>query len=192
MPQTWLMADTHLGHRVAARARGFGEDVQAHDATILRNLARKVRDGDDLYLLGDLAFDGWVERMPALAQLPGNLHIILGNHDRPAPNNPRGHHYQRTLMEASRALSVLPYAQINYKGAKFLLSHYPYNGDHVAGEERYTQWRLLDLGLPIIHGHTHSSEKLSFSALGTPQVCVSAEAWDLQPANLHQIKELIS
>ena len=115
MPQTWLMADTHLGHRVAARARGFGEDVQAHDATILRNLARKVRDGDDLYLLGDLAFDGWVERMPALAQLPGNLHIILGNHDRPAPNNPRGHHYQRTLMEASRALSVLPYAQINYK-----------------------------------------------------------------------------
>jgi calcineurin-like phosphoesterase family protein len=187
MGNTWLMADPHLGHGLAAKLRGF-DDVAQHDTTIIRNIRRRVQYQDTLFLLGDLAFNGWADRVHRL-RIAAELHIILGNHDRPAVNNSRGHTYQRQLMDLTGAQSVLPFARISHEGQTFLLSHYPYDGDH--GADRYEQWRLRDLGVPIIHGHTHSSEKLSYSKLGTPQICVSAEAWDMQPASIHEVHELL-
>ena len=56
-----------------------------------------------------------------------------------------------------------------------MVSHFPYSGDH-SEESRYDQWRLPDFGVPIIHGHTHSSEILSHSPNGTPQINIAWEA----------------
>ncbi len=69
-----------------------------------------------------------------------------------------------------------------------LLSHLPYwrIGDgfkrHTRKPERsarYQQWRLPDLGLPLIHGHTHDETPHIEHAGGTDfsALCVSRDAW---------------
>ena len=53
-----------------------------------------------------------------------------------------------------------------------------------------TQWRLRDAGNPVLHGHTHSTEKVSFSACGTPQLHVGWDAWG-RPVRFHEIVALL-
>ncbi len=77
-----------------------------------------------------------------------------------------------------------------------LLSHFPYVGDR--GQERYAQWRLKDEGLPLLHGHTHSAEEISYTprinnggGWPTTQMHVGLDAWNLTPVSLEQIGELL-
>lgn len=85
-------ADLHLGHRVAARERGFGDDVQAHDNWVFDGIYRWARENRDgtLFVLGDVAFDGWRDRLYGLATVSATLHLIAGNHDRCHPLNRNG------------------------------------------------------------------------------------------------------
>jgi calcineurin-like phosphoesterase family protein len=70
-------------------------------------------------------------------------------------------------------------------------SHFPYTGDSQA-ESRYDKYRALDEdGTPIIHGHTHSSEKVSRTDKGTLQIHVGVDAWDFYPVHIDQIREII-
>lgn len=62
--------------------------------------------------------------------------------------------------------------------------------DHTA-TPRYEQWRLPDMGTPLLHGHTHSAEKVSTSALTAPQIHVGVDAWGLRPVALKEIVELL-
>lgn len=186
----WMLSDPHFGHSVAARSRGF-ETVEDHDNAILRNLRRKFRTGDTVWWLGDIAFDGWQPRVhDVLWNLPGEHHLVLGNHDRAHPINNRSFDHQWGFQSAGFR-SIQTAARLKYKSTQALLSHFPYTGDHAGKADRYEEWRLRDLGIPLIHGHTHVSEKLSFSANGTPQVHVGMDAWDLQPVLIWDAFELI-
>ena len=99
--------------------------------------------------------------------------------------------------------SVQAFARIRIDGRPVLLSHFPYYGDHTA-LDRHSQYRLKDQGLWLLHGHTHSREKLGPFMLpvvtfnGEPfyqgrQLHVGVDAWDLHPVSeadvLAQIKE---
>ena len=48
-------------------------------------------------------------------------------------------------------------------------------------EPRFEQWRLEDLGVPIIHGHTHRRETVTYSQRNTLQIHVGVDAWNLMP-----------
>ena len=52
MPQIWLFGDLHFLHPKVAFLRGFSS-VEHHDSTIIRNIKRVVRDGDECWHLGD-------------------------------------------------------------------------------------------------------------------------------------------
>ena len=49
---------------------------------------------------------------------------------------------------------------------------------------------LRDAGNPVLHGHTRSTEKVSFSACGTPQLHVGWDAWG-RPVRFHEIVALL-
>ena len=66
------------------------------------------------------------------------------------------------------------------------MSHFPYDGDHVEGGDRATQWRLHDEGVILLHGHTHSADRVSLSRAGTTQIHVGLDAWGLRPVALGQ------
>lgn len=84
---TWFTADLHLSHELVAKIRGF-DTVTKHDRTLIRNYNELVKDGDEVYIVGDLCMWGPQNfgNMEALVKkLKGNKHLILGNHDKLKP-----------------------------------------------------------------------------------------------------------
>lgn len=173
---------------MVARLRGF-ETATEHDRALFRNFKKQVGEYDTVYWLGDIAFNGWKERMVMIrSRMPFvEHHLILGNHDRAHPINSRGHVYTKEFFSVFDSVSL--FGRISYGGAGALLSHFPYTGDH--GPDRYNQYRLRDEGKPIFHGHTHSDQKLSLSTNGTLQVHVGLDAWELKPVSLFDAFSLL-
>jgi len=81
----WFSSDWHLGHKniITLCNRPFN-DITHMEETFIINQNAMVRDDDDYYDLGDIAYrcnpTYAVER---LRRLNGKIHIILGNHDKP-------------------------------------------------------------------------------------------------------------
>lgn len=66
------------------------------------------------------------------------------------------------------------------------------HSDHTA-KSRYEQWRLPDHGLPLLHGHVHTSAKVTTTPItSAQQVHVGLDAWNLKPVALSQIAEVLT
>ena len=193
MTQHYYTADLHLGHEKVARIRGF-DSVPEHDYAVIKALSKVAHSGNQIYILGDISGGG--RESAALGTLAltfihkdADLHLICGNHD---SFHPMHRHYAKNRESA---LLNAAFKTIDTMGAfrhnkdKVLLSHFPYVGDR--GEDRYPEYRLNDTGRPIVHGHTHSSEKVSYSDKGSLLICVSLDAWGLKPAPKHELVKLI-
>lgn len=176
MPDIWLTSDLHLGHRMVANLRGF-DTPEHHDAALAAYWNRRVRDDAEVWVLGDVAMGGWLDRLPLLGTLPGRKHLVLGNHDRAHPLNRNGHEYLRHFLTVFDTVQTAATLALGGSVGRVSLSHFPYEGDH--GPDRFTEWRLRDSGRVLLHGHTHGTERLTATALGTPQLHVGLDAWDL-------------
>ena len=190
----FFTADLHLCHPAVAQMRGFGTAGE-HDEQVLSNLDRDLSPGDRLFILGDLSKgsgdpeDRALELLEELRQsTAAELHLIAGNHDSVSPH--RSKWIQAAEAMSPTFASVSGSGTLKIAGTRAMLSHYPYDGDHSA-VDRHTQLRLRDVGAPVIHGHTHAREVLSHSAQGTPQVCVSLDAWDLRPASKEELARFL-
>lgn len=191
----WFTADLHLGHEAVAKLRGTTNDE--HTFMIWNNLIRTTNRGDRLYVLGDLVsgFENPNAELDRIADLSMTLddngvqmHVITGNHDLVHPSRSKAGRY---LFDYCNVVdSVANIGTLKIAGQRAVLSHYPYDGDHKA-EDRDIQWRARDLGAPIIHGHTHASEPVSWSRQGTLQICVSLDAWDMHPVSKDELARLI-
>jgi calcineurin-like phosphoesterase family protein len=187
MSNLWLTSDTHLGHKFVSRLRGY-ETPDEHDAALARTWTKQVRADDEVWVLGDLALGGWAARISWFGRVPGRKHLVLGNHDRAHPLNRNGHEH----LDAFRAVfaTVQTAASISLGAGRVMLSHFPYSGDH--GEDRYPEWRLRDAGVPLVHGHTHGTERLTRSPLGTPQVHVGLDAWGQRLVHRTEVTALLA
>lgn len=154
----YYWSDLHFGHRFVAGLRGY-ENPDDHDQAIMEAWSRTVTEADTVYVLGDICGGSKHSSLKALdiiRDLPGTKRLIIGNHDmihpmhRPRPADKRV--WSEVFEDAQ------PYEVRKVNGQKFLLCHFPYTGDHT-GEERYSQYRLPDLGLPLVHGHVHDAWK---------------------------------
>ena len=186
MPQIWLTSDTHFGHELLSTIRGF-DSVEQHDAAIVRTWNKQIRAEDTVYHVGDV-FLG--QPTIDLSELNGTIHLITGNHDKVHPGHrvPDAERFTEYLRVFA---TIQQFARIRYKGTEFIVSHYPYDGEGRDQQDRDTQWRLHDLGRPLIHGHTHSTEKYSESLRGTPQLHVGWDAWR-RPVRVHEVIELLA
>ena len=78
MSKTYLISDTHLGHRGIQRLRPRFQSEEDHHEHVFEGMSRLTKY-DTLYLLGDIAFtEDWLARLGTLAC---NLQVFLGNHD---------------------------------------------------------------------------------------------------------------
>ena len=184
MGETWLTSDLHLGHAKVAELRGFSS-VEDHDLAIVNNIARRVRAGDDLWVLGDVALGGWREALAKLRRIPCDKHLVLGNHDRAHPAHSRGHAYIADYLTVFATVQTAA----RLRGG-LLASHFPYAGEGQARpgkKDRSTQWRLRDEGAPLAHGHVHDAVRCRTSPAGTPMYHVGLDAWDLSPVTIHDL-----
>lgn len=186
MPAIYFTSDLHLGHKKVSELRGYSS-VADHDHEVYKELAR-LPVTSTLYVLGDVTL-GHILKYTDLP-LPMYKHLITGNHDQLVDASLKNPHLNsfRNYLEIFDTISNR--AEIRTSGLRIQLSHYPYAGDHTE-EDRYDQLRLPDLGNPLIHGHSHSYQQLSFSPSGTPQVNVCWEAWG-RPVTLKEIMRLLN
>lgn len=193
MGGTLFTGDLHLGHRMVAGLRGF-EDPAEHDDELAARWDAVVRPGDRVWLLGDITLGKPEIALAWVRERPGIKHLIVGNHDAIHPMHRDSH--KRLIKEnwGSTFASIQMAARRRIEGREVLLSHFPYpaagdgEGRSPSGEGRHNQWRLPDCGLPLIHGHTHSSGRLGTDGRS---VHVGLDAWGLAPVSLVQVAELL-
>ena len=188
---TWLTSDWHIGHTNMAIRRGY-ETLEEHDSALYDLHCHKVQDDDITYFLGDLAMTQSKNRLSDILQnikdLPGRKRLITGNHDAAFAGNRIAHKYYSMYGEAFE--SVAPFGRIKYNQTQYLQSHFPYTGDS-GNANRFDQFRLRDLGMHLIHGHTHSQDKLTLSSFGTRQLHCGVDAWNFEPVSMMELERLV-
>lgn len=155
----YFTSDLHFCHSRSFiyEPRGFSSVYEMNN-TIVKNFNEVISWTDDLYILGDLMLNDNVEGIKLIQRLPGNLHIILGNHDSKA---------RIELYKQDPRIEIIGYASmLDYGGLHFYLSHYPTATTNF-DIEKPLKARILALG-----GHTHS--KNLFEPCGSYNVALDA------------------
>lgn len=182
----WYTSDLHIGHRLVAGLRGFGDDTAAHDAELARRWDFLVQPGDIVKVLGDLCVGRGRPQDAALewiAQRPGIKDLVLGNHDAGHPMHSEAHRAQAGYLDVFRSAQQTAVHKI--AGHRVWMSHFPFAADHVA-DPRYVEWRPPNIGQWLIHGHTHSSVKV----VGR-QIHVGLDAHGLAPVPRRWVEGVI-
>lgn len=189
MTRTWYTSDLHFWHRRVAEIRGFASYAE-HDAAIIRNWNARVRPDDIVWVLGDVhMLSGGLHRV---GELNGVKHLVIGNHDSVFSAHRDAHKHQG--LYAQYFASMQAFARRKVADVEFLLSHFPYYGDHTQAE-RFAQYRLRDEGLPLVHGHLHVPDK--YDLVNRPNMLhVGLDAWELAPVPqevvIDELKEIIT
>lgn len=187
-PKIFFTSDLHIGHRLVAGLRGFWEEEfvedpelesglepftpnpDAHDAWLADLWDSTIRPGDQVYVLGDISINGGQHALNWIDQREGIKHLVAGNHDPVGPWDRRASKLLPAWLTVFE--TIQPYYRKKLNGINFLLSHFPYMPyDRV--EPRFAQYRLPNLGLPLVHGHVHSDQKFEYPN----QMHVGLDAW---------------
>ena len=143
----YYISDLHFYHDSLNRQmdnRGFPDYTQMNDYMI-RQWNSKVRDQDEVIILGDLSVAKGPATNEILRQLKGCLFLVEGNHDERFLAD---RHFDRSRFEWIR-----PYTELHDQKRKVILCHYPvfcYNG----------QYRKLRDGSDrtyMLYGHVHNT-----------------------------------
>lgn len=142
----YYISDLHFFHENLNHSldfRGF-ETVEEMNEHIVGRWNQKVREGDDVVILGDVSAGNAEQTNEILRRLNGNLFLIEGNHD---------HFLRHRKFDTGLFGWVKPYEELRDNKRKVILCHYPvfcYNG----------QYRVDDNGMPktyMLYGHVHNS-----------------------------------
>ncbi len=176
MTRVFYTSDLHVGHKLVAAIRGYHEggtpgveppdpravvaDPVAHDRALAAMWDRTVGANDVVYVLGDISISGSSYALDWFAARPGRKHLISGNHDKVHPMHSQ---CLKVLPEWLMVFdSIQPFLRRKLLGKTVLLSHFPYldwgDGPDRSQEARYPEYRLPDVGYPLLHGHTHGPE----------------------------------
>ncbi|WP_449409677.1 metallophosphoesterase [Methylobacterium komagatae] len=158
--QVWLVGDTHFGHAgsIPQSGRPF-RDVAEMDRLLIEAWASRVRPADTVIHVGDFEWGHGVERVAEIfAALPGQKHLVVGNHDRPR-------------VTSLPWLTVQERLTVHAAGRRIVCDHYPLRA-----------WPGSFRGVLHVHGHTHGTLP------GTSQSCdVGVDVWGYAPARVEDV-----
>lgn len=140
----WFISDTHFNHdrEFIYKPRGF-HDINESNNTIIDNWNKNVAKEDEIYVLGDFFLGTDIDFIKnTISNLNGNIHLIIGNHDTPAKI--------KLYTTLPKIVDIKWADQIEYKGRKFYLSHYPTLTADLNSNPDKCVFNLF--------GHTHSQE----------------------------------
>lgn len=169
--KTWVIADPHFGHwGVCKFLRNDGQPLRPWDnpddmdRDMVENWNSVVKDGDRIYLLGDVVINR--RCIPILGKLKGRKVLVKGNHDIFKLKD------YEPYFDDIRAYVV---GRCN-SGSMYIMSHIPV---HPAS--------LGDRWAVNIHGHLHSNLVMKDNLPDPKYYCVSAEHINFTPIDLNQI-----
>lgn len=167
---TWATSDMHFGHGAIIRmCRRPFHDVENQTRLLVKNWNEVVAPEDEVYILGDAIMgaraSGPLERgtLDIARLLNGRKMLVPGNHDRVWAGDPGR---ERWLERYERVgFEIMPeQVTLETRIGPVLLCHFPYDGEEHAAlepeygeiEPRHLEWRPVDEGLPLLHGHVHN------------------------------------
>ena len=176
----WFTADLHIGHKniITFCERPFTRADGQPDVDLMRQELglrwdRVVKPGDEVYILGDLAFDADVA-VDFLKNRPGQKFMVWGNHD------PRHSKDRKKLLPCF------------VKAGDVLEVHGPDNTHIVCCHYPMLRWNRGHFGSWMLHGHTHGS--LTGTLLEPPLrlVDVGVDVWNYAPVSFDELKASLS
>lgn len=209
---TWLMSDHHYGHKHIAGyepTRNCWRDLgyKSHDDMLICKHNAKVSVGESVLFLGDFS---WVNPVEYSGYLKGDLHLILGNHDRKSdqPYRDFTHIFKgyniamNDLLYHSEAIDpLLSCLFVPYEDKILAFSHYaigyddPYDHqasgliqirkDHIL--KRLHEFNGNGKDVINIHGHLHSHRAVDNTIKGLTYRNVSAECTNFEPVRLGDV-----
>jgi calcineurin-like phosphoesterase family protein len=190
MSNILFTSDWHIGHKKILDFCDRGvESLDEMHAKLVMEYNRLATDDTVGYFLGDMSFSPKVCKS-VMSQLKGQKILVRGNHDQ-KPTTMKKHGFDVVVEELDVMLL----------GKRLKMSHFPYRPTFfsdidlpmwkrlVFGIEdsvRYFTRRPVDRGGWLLHGHTHSAEKIK-----NKMIHVGVDAWNMQPVTLRQIEQLI-
>lgn len=198
----FFTSDLHLFHRAVAYDRRYGgwpadkadvteDDVAWHNDLLAEKWDAVVRRDDVVWVLGDLiaSSQSLTKALLWIAERPGRKHFVWGNHDPGHPMHSDSQKFDGRYRGAFESVGMMRKRRIF--GQEVFLCHFPYDDVATSSPEgRFEQFRLPNLGKPIIHGHTHSKERVT-DVGGTRQIHVGPDAWDMAPVPLEAVVEML-
>ncbi len=161
---TWFTSDHHFGHHnvLSYCKRPFESVAEMEEAMVERHNALVAR-GDQVYFLGDFAFQDPTTIVP---RLNGQKFLIIGNHD----------WRWRAKHHACQWAWIRDVELITVAGQAIWLSHYPHRS-----------WPGSSRGSWHLHGHEHGHR---YSLPGPAQltVDVGVDCWEYAPVDLETIR----
>lgn len=143
MNNIFFTSDLHFNHdkEFIYKPRGFNS-VQEMNEAIIERWNKVIRDGDTVFVLGDLMLGDSESGLKCLEQLNGNIQVIIGNHDT----------NKRLAAYSEIDLNIRGYADIlKYKKISFYCSHYP------SLTSNFEKSDILEKHVINLYGHTHQT-----------------------------------
>lgn len=177
----WFIADTHFGHKnvIDFCDRPFA-NAREMDEVMITRWNTLVDPKDSVYHLGDFALTGTGRCREILKQLNGHIHLICGNHDKPA----------RQCKDCFASISDYKYLSIHTgtnektghkKHTKIVLMHYAMR-----------TWHSAYRGTWQLYGHSHGNlpdgeSSLSMDVGVDAKNPITGEPWDFWPIHFDQV-----
>lgn len=141
----YYIADLHFYHEniISIDGRPFSDALEMNDYMIEKWNSR-VRDNDEVYILGDLSLGTGEETNAILQRLNGKKYLIVGNHDS---------YISDKDFNKDSFVWIKKYAEIRDENRRLILCHYPifcYNGQHYRNDNGESLTFML-------YGHVHNS-----------------------------------
>ena len=175
----YFTADTHFCHANIIKScdRPF-KDVKEMNQVLINNWNSRVRDCDEIYILGDFLYRGTGnDANGILGRLKGRKYLITGNHDR---------YLEDSQFWPGAFEWIKDYHIIQHHGIKIVLFHFP-----------MLSWYASHRGSIQLYGHVHNSgiqhpefgEKLKM--LGPRAVNVGVDVHNFSPVSINEIVDRI-
>jgi calcineurin-like phosphoesterase family protein len=169
----FFTSDTHFGHtNILKYAERPFASIEEHDEALIEAWNEVVTEsGAHVYHLGDFVFGKPRRIEEILPRLNGQIHLILGNHDK----------HLRKGKTRDLFASVSDYKSIRVKTTpaggeqRIVLMHYPIES---WDKRHYGSWHL--------HGHCHGTLP---SAEHQRRVDVGVDVWNYRPVTFEQLEE---
>lgn len=162
------------------------EDVDAMNKAILDNYNDVVRPTDEVWFVGDIVMGHFETNIKFMRRFHGDKYLIPGNHDRCHRMFPKWAKFQPAYEAVG--FTVLGSEMLTTVGDwSVKVCHFPYKGDS-HDKDRFSGNRPTAEGGWLIHGHTHSPERVDYD---TRSIHVGVDAWDLTPVSETEIEKII-
>jgi len=189
MSNIFYTSDLHFSHtNILTYCNRPWDSVLEMNEGLIDNWNSVVGADDITYIIGDVCMGRRDETVPLVSRLNGRKILIPGNHDDCHPMYASRNNFVRRCVLYSEHMEITEVQGVIDTPPVASVCHFPFagSGDHT-DEERYTEWRPVDHGQWLIHGHIHDLWKQNGRMIN-----VGVDVWDYRPVHTDQLLELMS